>query len=69
MQALRDVFGANHDGKLSASDANFSQFKLIVSNADGPTVATPIGGTAGGANQYKSVTRVKKSRSIYLKAA
>jgi hypothetical protein len=35
MQALRDVFDTNHDGKLSASDANFSQFKLIVTNADG----------------------------------
>ncbi|AZG75281.1 DUF4214 domain-containing protein [Methylocystis rosea] len=35
MQALRDVFDSDHDGKLSASDAKFSQFKLIVSNADG----------------------------------
>lgn len=35
MQALRDVFDTNHDGKLSAADANFSQFKLIVTNADG----------------------------------
>jgi hypothetical protein len=35
MQALRDVFDTNHGGKLSASDANFSQFKLIVTNADG----------------------------------
>ena len=69
MQALRDVFDANHDGKLSASDANFSQFKLIVSNADGSTVATPIDGTAGRVKLYNSPTRVKKSRVIYLKAA
>ena len=62
MQALRDVFDANHDGKLSAGDANFSQFKLIVSNADGSTLATPIGGTAGGGNVYNSQTMVKKSR-------
>lgn len=35
MQALRDVFDTNHNGKLDSGDANFSQFKLIVSNADG----------------------------------
>jgi len=35
LQALRDVFDTNHDGKLDASDAKFSQFKLIVTNADG----------------------------------
>jgi hypothetical protein len=35
MQALRDVFDTNHDGVLDASDAKFSQFKLIVSNPDG----------------------------------
>ncbi|CCJ07947.1 EF-hand domain-containing protein [Methylocystis sp. SC2] len=69
MQALRDVFDTNHDGKLSASDAKFSQFKLIVSNADGSTVATPIDGTAGRLNQCNSQTRVKKSRFTYLNAA
>ncbi|MGJ0427194.1 hypothetical protein [Methylocystis sp.] len=69
MQALRDVFDANDDGKLSASDASFSQFKLIVSNADGSTVATPIDGTAGRVNRYNSQTMVKKSRFIDLKAA
>ncbi|MBI5013280.1 MAG: hypothetical protein HZC06_11425 [Methylocystis sp.] len=62
MQALRDVFDTNHDGKLSASDAKFSQFKLIVSNADGSKVATPIDGTAGGVKLYNSRTMVKKSR-------
>ncbi|MCQ4191517.1 hypothetical protein [Methylocystis suflitae] len=69
MQALRNVFGANNDGKLSAGDANFSQFKLIVTNAEGSTVATPIDGTAGGVKLYNSQTRVKKSRFTYLNAA
>lgn len=35
MQALRDVFDTNHNGKLDAGDAKFSQFKLIVVNSDG----------------------------------
>ncbi|MCQ4191514.1 hypothetical protein [Methylocystis suflitae] len=64
MQALRDVFDANDDGKLSASDANFSQFKLIVSNADSSTVATPIGGTAGRVNLYNPATRVMCVRHL-----
>jgi hypothetical protein len=29
MQALRDVFDSNHDGKLDASDAKFSRCKVI----------------------------------------
>ena len=37
MQALEDVFDTNHDGKLDAGDAAFSQFKLMVTNADGTT--------------------------------
>ena len=35
MQALLDVFDTNHDGKLDAGDADFSDFKLMVTNADG----------------------------------
>ena len=35
MQALRDVFDTNHDGKLDAGDANFAAFKVMVTNADG----------------------------------
>jgi hypothetical protein len=31
------VFDSNHDGKLDASDASFSQFMLEVVNADGST--------------------------------
>jgi hypothetical protein len=35
MQALRDVFDTNQNGKLDSGDAKFSQFKLLVTNADG----------------------------------
>ena len=35
MQALLDVFDTNHDGKLDAGDADFADFKLMVTNADG----------------------------------
>ncbi len=37
MQALRDVFDTNHDGKLDAGDAMWSEFKVLVTNADGTT--------------------------------
>ena len=37
MQALRDVFDTNHNGKLDAGDAQFSKFKILVTNADGTT--------------------------------
>ena len=37
MQALRDVFDSNHNGMLDAGDAQFSSFKIFVSNADGTT--------------------------------
>jgi hypothetical protein len=37
MQALKDVFDTNHDGQLDAGDADFSMFKLLVTNADGTT--------------------------------
>ena len=33
MQALRDVFDSNGDGVFNASDAKWSQFKLLVTNA------------------------------------
>ncbi len=35
LQALRNVFDTNHDGKLDAGDAKFSEFKLLVTNTDG----------------------------------
>jgi len=37
MQALRDVFDTNHNGKLDAGDTNFAAFKVMVTNADGTT--------------------------------
>lgn len=37
MEALRAVFDANGDGKLTAADADFAKFKLLVTNADGST--------------------------------
>ena len=36
-QALLDVFDTNHDGKLDAGDADFTDFKIEVTNADGTT--------------------------------
>ena len=35
MQALRDVFDTNHNGKLDAGDAHYADFKILVTNADG----------------------------------
>ena len=37
MQALLDVADTNHDGSLDAGDALFSQFRVLVTNADGTT--------------------------------
>ncbi len=37
LEAIRSVFDSNGDGKLTAADAAFSQFKLEVTNADGST--------------------------------
>jgi YD repeat-containing protein len=39
MQALRDVFDTNHDGKLDAGDANFNNFFVMVTNANGTQTA------------------------------
>jgi hypothetical protein len=35
MQALLNVFDTNHNGKLDSGDQKFSQFKLVVTNANG----------------------------------
>jgi hypothetical protein len=35
MQALEDVFDTNHDGSLDAGDADWSEFGVLVTNADG----------------------------------
>src|SRR5439155_960303 len=37
MQALLDVFDTNHNGKLDSGDADWSQFKVLVTNPDGTT--------------------------------
>jgi hypothetical protein len=37
MQALEDVFDTNHDGKLDASDADWNDFGVLVTNANGTT--------------------------------
>ena len=37
MQALANVFDTNGNGKLDAGDAQFSAFKILVTNADGTT--------------------------------
>ena len=42
MEALRNVFDTNHDGKLDAGDAAFGQFKLMVTNADGTTTVETL---------------------------
>ena len=35
IEALRNIFDTNHDGKLSSADADWSLFKVLVTNADG----------------------------------
>jgi Ca2+-binding RTX toxin-like protein len=42
MQALRNVFDSNGDGKFDASDAKWSLFKVMRTNADGTTTALTL---------------------------
>ncbi|MES0207312.1 beta strand repeat-containing protein [Mesorhizobium australicum] len=42
MQALRDVFDSNGDGVFNALDAKWSQFKVMVTNADGTTTVETL---------------------------
>ena len=37
MQALRDIFDTNHNNQLDSGDAEWSLFKVLVTNADGTT--------------------------------
>jgi len=37
LQALRDVFDTNHDGKLDSGDWHFADFRLVVTAANGTT--------------------------------
>jgi hypothetical protein len=39
MQALEDVFDTNHDGALDSGDADFSDFYVMVTNANGTETA------------------------------
>jgi hypothetical protein len=34
MEALKDVFDTNHNGTLDSGDADWSEFKLFVTNAE-----------------------------------
>ncbi len=60
MQALEDVFDTNHDGVLNASDADWSDFYVMVTNANGTTTLETMA-QAGvtsinlQANSYKQV--------------
>jgi Ca2+-binding RTX toxin-like protein len=42
LEALRNVFDSNGDGKLDASDAKFALFKVMVTNADGSQTAMTL---------------------------
>jgi len=42
LEALRSVFDTNNDGKLTAADGTFASFKVMVTKADGTTVAKTL---------------------------
>lgn len=42
LDALRSVFDSDGDGKLTAADADFAKFKVMVTNADGSTSVTTL---------------------------
>ena len=42
LEALRSVWDTNGDGKLSAADAEFAKFKVLVTNADGSTTVKTL---------------------------
>jgi len=42
MEAIRSVFDSNGDGKLTAADADFAKFKVLVTNADGSTTVKSL---------------------------
>ena len=43
MEALRAAFDSNGDGKLTAADARFNEFRVLVTNADGSTKVKTLG--------------------------
>ena len=46
MQALLDVFDTNHDGKLDAGDADFSDFFVMETNANGTETVHSLASSA-----------------------
>jgi len=42
LEALRSYFDTNNDGKLDANDAEWANFKVMVTNADGTTTALTL---------------------------
>ena len=42
LEALRSIWDTNGDGKLSAADAEFAKFKVMVTNADGSTTVMTL---------------------------
>lgn len=42
LEALRSIWDTNGDGKLSAADAEFAKFKVLVTNADGSTTVMTL---------------------------
>ena len=42
LEALRSVWDSNGDGKLTAADADFAKFKVLVTNADGSTTVMTL---------------------------
>jgi hypothetical protein len=42
LEALRSVWDSNGDGKLTAADAEFAKFKVLVTNADGTTTVQTL---------------------------
>jgi Ca2+-binding RTX toxin-like protein len=42
MEAMREAFDSNHDGKLTAADAQWGSFKVMVTQADGTVVAPTL---------------------------
>jgi hypothetical protein len=43
MEALRAAFDSNGDGKLTAADTRFNEFKVMVTGADGSTTVQTLG--------------------------
>jgi hypothetical protein len=42
LEAIRSIWDTNGDGKLTAADADFAKFKVLVTNADGSTTVMTL---------------------------